>query len=75
MKARLMLLLFYFLFKIVKLVGVEKLCKRYTESITDLFNGVQFRIHAFSIKDIVDRNSWHTCKFLKFINGDSIRFT
>ena len=49
----LMLLLFYFLFKIIKLVSVEKLCKRNTESVTYLFNGVQFRIHAFPIKDII----------------------
>ena len=48
-----MLLLFYFLFKIIKLVSVEKLCKRNTESVTYLFNGVQFRIHAFPIKDII----------------------
>ena len=65
-----MLLLFYFLFKIIKLVSVEKLCKSYTEPITDLFNSVQLRIHAFPIKDIVDRNSWHSRKFLKLVDGN-----
>ena len=53
MNLRLMLLLFYFLFEIVKFVGVEKLSKRNTKSVTYLFDRVQLRIHAFSIKYIV----------------------
>ena len=70
-----MLLLFYFLFKIVEFIGIEKLSKGYAKTVAYLFNGVQLRIHAFSIKDIVYRYSRHTCKLLKFINGNMIGFT
>ena len=47
---RLMLLLFYFLFKIVEFIGIEKLCKSNAKTVADDFYCQQFRILASAVK-------------------------